>query len=43
MLGLEEHLVTSAGFFEGLIGVSFKLWHLNVIYFSNAINLAQKM
>ena len=39
---LPLHLVTSTGFFEGLIGVLFKLWHLNMIYFSNAINLAQK-
>ena len=47
MLGLEKiilplHLVTATGLFEGLIGVLFKLWHLNMIYFLNAINLAQK-
>ena len=39
---LPRHLVTSAGFFEGLIRVSFKSWHLNMIYFLNVINLAQK-
>ena len=47
MLGLEEvilplHLVTSKGFFEGQIEVLFKLWHLNMIYFLNVINVAQK-
>ena len=48
MLGLEEHyspspLVTSTGFFEGLIGVLFKIWYLNMTYFLNGIYLAKKM
>ena len=46
MLGLEEQYSPSPlGDFnrllEGLIGVLFKLWHLNMIYILNAINLAQ--
>ena len=29
--------MTSTGFFEGLMGVLFKLWHLNMIYFVSLI------
>ena len=47
MLGLEEHYSPSPlgdfnRLFEGLIRVLFKLWHFNMIYFLNGINLAQK-
>ena len=46
MLGLEEQysassLVDFNRLFEGLIGVLFKLWHLNIVYFLNGINLAK--
>ena len=48
ILGLEEHYSPSplADFnrlFEGLIGVLFKLWHIDMIYFLNGINPAQKV
>ena len=33
---------SSTGFFEGLIGVLFKLWHLNMIRFLDAIICWQK-
>ena len=33
--------MTPTGFFEGLNGVLFKLWHSDMIYFSNGINLAK--
>ena len=47
MLGLEEHYSPSPlgdfdRLFEGLIGVLFKLWHSNMIYFLNVINMAPK-
>ena len=29
--------MTSTGFYEGLIGVLFKLWHLNMIYFQMSL------
>ena len=38
---LPLHMVNSTGFFEGLIEVLFKLWHLDMIYFLNVINLVQ--
>ena len=48
LLGLEEHYSPSPlgdfnRLFEGLIGVFFKLWHLDMIHFLNAINLAPKI
>ena len=48
MLGLEDHYPSSPlgdfnRLFEGQIGVLFKIWHLNMIYFLNGINLAPKM
>ena len=48
MLGLEEHYSPSPlgdfnGLFEGLIGVLFKLWHLNMIDFLNGINLTKNI
>ena len=47
MLGPEEHYSPSPPgdfnrLFDGLIGVLLKLWHLNMIYFFNDINLAPK-
>ena len=48
MLGLEEYNSPSSlgdfnTLFEGLIGVLFQLWHLNVINFLNAVNLVKTM
>ena len=47
-MGLEEHYSPSPlgdfnRLFDGLIGLLFKLWHLNMIYILYVINLAQKM
>ena len=39
---LPLHMVNSTCFFEGLIEVLFKLWHLDMIDFFNVINLAPK-
>ena len=38
---LPLHLLTSTGFFEGLIRVLYKVLHFNMIYFLNGISLAK--
>ena len=48
MLDLEEHYFPSPlgdfnRFSEGLIGVLFKLWHFNMFYVVNGINLAKNV
>ena len=35
--------MTSTGFFEGLIGVSLKLWNLSMFYSLNGINLTKNV